>query len=408
MTARRVGRSGGIVLIVILGGLSAFAPLSIDLYLPALPQIAGDLHTGETQVQVTLTGCLIGLGLGQAFAGPLSDTLGRRRPLLFSLTLYAAASVLCAFAPSVSVLIVLRVLQGLAGAVGIVLARAIIRDLRSGRAMARLFSFVLMVNGLAPILAPVIGAQLLRVTSWRVLFVVLAVLGALLLAGVAAWLPESLPPQRRRPGSVRQTVRTFGRLARDRSFVGYLLTFGFSFGTMFAYISASPFVLQQARHLSAQEFSLVFACNGLGLVLCSQASGRLVDRVEPGLLLRVGVVAQACGSVGVLTLAATGPLWALLASLFWAVAPLGLVMPNVNALALADYGADVGTASAAMGTFQFLIGAVVPVLLGLSGMSQGTGMGVIMVSLVAVSVVGCFAIARTPRRTPSADPAPPA
>lgn len=405
MSARQTARSRGVLLVVLLAGLSAFAPLSIDMYLPALPQITEDLHTGDTQVQITLTGCLVGLGLGQAFAGPLSDTLGRRRPLLISLFLYAAASVLCAFAPSVSVLIVLRILQGLAGAVGIVLARAIIRDLRTGRAMARLFAVVLTVNGLAPILAPVIGAQLLRVTSWRVLFVVLAVLGALLLAGVAAWLPESLPPQRRRPGSIAQTLHTFGRLALDRRFVGYLLTFGFSFGTMFAYISASPFVLQEVRHLSAQQFSLIFACNGVGLVAFSQLSGRLVGRIEPRALLRGGALAQACGSVGVLIVATGAPLWALLVSLFVAVAPLGLVMPNVTALALADYGGEAGTASAAMGTFQFLIGAVVPPLLGLSGLSQGTAMGVIMVSLAAVSLLGCFAVAETPWRPsrPSAD-----
>jgi DHA1 family bicyclomycin/chloramphenicol resistance-like MFS transporter len=387
-------RSRKLAVLVVLGGLSAFGPLSIDMYLPALPRIAGDLSTTDTLVQITLTACLVGLALGQALAGPLSDTLGRRRPLLASLVVYAVASVLCAVAPSISLLIAMRLLQGLAGAAGIVIARAVIRDLREGPALARLFAMVMMINGLAPILAPVVGGQVLRFGSWRWVFVILAVLGALLLAAVVAWLPESLSPDRRHAGSIARTLRTFVSLARDRTFVGHLLTIGLSFGAMFAYISASPFVLQQLRDLTPQQFSLVFGANAVGLVVCSQLTGVLVGRVDPSRLLRLGVVLQVCGTVGVLLVVASGPLWGLLVALFVSVATIGLIMPNATALALADHGAHAGTASAMLGTVQFLVGALAPVLMGIGGMGQATGMGVVMTALAAASLVACFGLAR--------------
>ena len=383
-------------LLVVLGGLSAFGPLSIDMYLPALPHISGDLGTGDTQVQLTLTACLAGLALGQALAGPLSDTLGRRRPLLTSLVVYAVASLLCAFAPSVQLLIAMRLLQGLAGAAGIVIARAVIRDLREGPALAKLFAMVMMVNGLAPILAPVIGGQLLRFASWRWVFVILSILGALLLAAVVAWLPESLPRERRHPGGVGRTLRTFGSLARERDFVGYLLAVGLSFGAMFAYISASPFVLQQLRGLSPQRFSLVFGGNAVGIVACSQLSGFLVGRVDAGRLLRLGVLLQSAGAVGVVLLAASGPLWALLATLLVAVATIGLILPNATALALSSHGSQAGTASAMLGTTQFLVGALAPVLMGAGSMGQATAMGAVMAALALASLVACFALARGP------------
>lgn len=396
MTAHppEASRSRRLAVLVVLGGLSAFGPLSIDLYLPALPQLTRDLDSTAGQVQLTLTGCLVGLALGQAFAGPLSDTLGRRRPLLVSLVVYAAASLLCALAPSVQVLTGLRVLQGFAGAAGIVIARAVVRDLRSGRDLARMFALVMMVNGLAPILAPVIGAQVLQFASWRVLFVVLAVLGAVLLAGVVAWLPESLPEERRRPGSIPATLRAFVSLARDRRFAGYMLTFGFGFGAMFAYISASPFVLEEVHHLSPQQFSLVFGGNALGLVVFSQLSGVLVERIGPARLLEAGVVLQSVAAIAVLALVRHGPLWAILAALFVAVAAMGLILPNASALALADHGAQAGTASALMGTFQFLVGGSTPLLMGLGPMGQDLGMGVVMAVLAVAGLLACNSLAR--------------
>lgn len=390
--------------LVVLGGLSAFGPLSIDMYLPAMPRMSDDLGTGDLPVQLTLTACLVGLALGQALAGPVSDTLGRRRPLLASLVAYTVASLLCAIAPDVWVLIGLRLLQGLAGAAGIVIARAVIRDLRSGPSLARLFALVMAINGLAPILAPIIGAQVLRIGSWRWVFVILAAVGALLLAGVAALLPESLPAERRHPGSVRRTLRIFGELSGDRRFVGCLLATGLSLGAMFAYISASPFVLQQVHGLSAAQFSLVFGANALGIVALSQLSALLVGRVGPTRLLVTGTLLQGVATLALLAVVSSR-LWALLGALFVAVAAVGLVLPNATALALSDHGDHAGSASALLGTFQFAVGAVTPALLGVPGMSQSVAMGVVMAVLAVGGVAACAALVRRPRSPAAVGPA---
>src|SRR5947209_496990 len=211
-------------LVFILGALSAFGPLSIDMYLPALPSLSRDFGTGASQAQLTLSACLLGLALGQTSAGPLSDALGRRRPLLIGLGAYALASLLCVVAPSVFVLVVLRFVQGFAGAAGIVIARAVVRDLYSGVAVAQFFSLLMLVNGLAPILAPLFGGLLLRFTSWRGVFVVLAVIGMLLLLAAATGLDETLPPDRRQSGGIRATIMTFRQLLASRSFAGYALS----------------------------------------------------------------------------------------------------------------------------------------------------------------------------------------
>src|SRR5207245_4928304 len=220
-------------LFVLLGGLTAFGPLSIDMYLPALPAIGRDLAASESMIQLTLTACLIGLALGQVVAGPVSDALGRRRPLLVGVAGYAIASLLCALAPSAPALVGLRLLHGLTGAAGIVIARAIVRDMYSGSAAARYSSRLILIMGLAPILAPVLGGQVLRFTSWHGIFVVLAGISLLLLVGAAAGLPETLPVARRREGSLVDTGRTFRRLAKDSLFVGYALSGGLAFGAMF-------------------------------------------------------------------------------------------------------------------------------------------------------------------------------
>jgi len=397
-------RTRRVTVVIILGGLSAFGPLSIDMYLPALPTITRDLGAGDTQVQLTLTACLAGLATGQALAGPLSDTLGRRRPLLVSLLLYGVASLLCAVAPSVYALIALRLLQGMAGAAGIVIARAVVRDLRSGTALAKLFALVMMVNGLAPILAPVIGGQLLRFASWRGLFIVLAVIGTLLLCAVTVGLPESLPADRRRPGSLPRTLRTFAALCADRRFAGHALACGLAFGAMFSYISASPFVLQNVYHLSPQAFSLVFGMNALGIVACSQLSGLLVGRFGAARLLTVGAVVNACGGIGLLLLVLGGAgLPAILTAIFVSVASVGLIAPNATALALAEHGAHAGTASALLGAMQFLIGAIAPPLVGLGGMRAGLGMGVLMAALGTAALLARCLLARGPgpEQTPS-------
>ena len=251
-------------LIVVLGSVNAIGPLSIDMYLPAFPEITRALDTSASSVQLTLTACVAGLALGQLVFGPLSDRLGRKRLLVGAMLIYAVASLLCASAPSVRALIALRFVQGLAGAGGIVIARAVVRDLHTGAAAVRLFSSLMLVTGLAPILAPVLGGQLLALTSWEGIFITLSVLSALIAALVAVGLQETLPPERRSTAGLGRTVRTMGALLRDRSFLGHGLASGLTFGALFAYISGSSFVLQGIYGLSPQTYSLAFAMNGPG------------------------------------------------------------------------------------------------------------------------------------------------
>ncbi|MBX6341892.1 MAG: multidrug effflux MFS transporter, partial [Thermomicrobiaceae bacterium] len=343
-------------LVLILGALTAFGPLSIDMYLPALPSLMRDLATSAAEAQLTLSACLVGLAVGQALAGPLSDALGRRRPLLVGLVAYALASLLCAVAPSAEALIALRVAQGVAGAAGIVIARAIVRDLHAGVAAAKFFSLLMLVNGLAPILAPVVGGQLLRVTAWRGIFLVLAVVGVALALAAAAGLPEPLPPPRRQTGGLRATRSAFARLLADRAFIGYALSGALGFAAMFAYISGSPFALQDIYGLSPQAFSLAFGTNALGLALAGQVNGRLVGRVSPGRLLTVGLAASAAGGLALLAVVGFGVLGlaGVLPCLFVVVASLGFVYPNATALALSGHPRAAGSASALVGVIQYV------------------------------------------------------
>jgi MFS transporter, DHA1 family, multidrug resistance protein len=371
--------------VVILGALSAFGPLSIDMYLPGLPSLGATLDAPAWAVQLTLTACLAGLALGQVVAGPLSDRFGRRTPLLIGVSAYAAASLLCALAPTILALVVLRFAQGVAGAAGIVIARAIVRDMHSGVAAARFFSLLMLVNGLAPILAPVIGGQVLRVTTWRGVFVLLAGIGVVLVAAAAAGLRETLAPADRHPGGIAETIRTFGRLLADRAFLGHALACGLAFGAMFAYISGSPFVLQDIYGASPQVFSLMFATNALGIVGASQANRALLLRFEPRAILRAALVVQASAGVALLAVVLAGAgVWGIVPLLFVVVASLGLVLPNATALALAGHPRVAGSASGLLGVLQFIVGAAAAPLVGVAG----TDTAVPMATVIAVLAVG--------------------
>ncbi|GHF88494.1 DHA1 family bicyclomycin/chloramphenicol resistance-like MFS transporter [Amycolatopsis bartoniae] len=386
---------------LILGSLSAFAPLSIDMYLPALPRMAGDLHSSDTTLQLTLTAFIVGLAVGQLVLGPISDAVGRRRPLLAGLAVYAVSSVLCAVSPSVEVLIVARLVQALGAAAGIVIARAIVRDLYSGTAMTKFFSMLMLVSGLAPILAPVLGGQILRLTSWRGVFVVLTVFGALLLLATVLALPEPLPPERRSPNRLGATLRTYAGLLGDRSFFGYALAGGLMFAGLFAYVSASSFVLQGVYGLSPQEFSLVFGGNGVGIVLAGQLNGRLVGRFPERALLAAGLTTSAVGGIGVLVAAVFSlPLPALLVPLVLLVASIGMVMPNASSLALAEHPRSAGAASALLGVLQFVIGGLATPLVGIGGENSAIPMGVVMASF-AVAALVVFVTMTRPVRVPS-------
>jgi MFS transporter, DHA1 family, multidrug resistance protein len=400
----RASRLRAARLVIIIGGLSAFAPLSIDMYLPAFPEITSDLGAAASQVQLTLTACLVGLALGQLTVGPLSDVLGRRLPLLVGLLTYALASVLCAFAPTIEILIVLRVLQGLAGAAGIVIARAIVRDLYSGSEMARFFSLTMMVNGLAPILAPIIGAQVLLFADWNWVFIVLAAIGLALFVAVVGWLPETLPGERRQTSGIRPMLATFRRLLADRVFIGYAIAAGMAFGAMFAYIAGSPYVLQNIHGVSPQGFSLMFGANALGIVLASQINARLVARVGARAMLRFGLIGSATGGISLLIVVILGiGLIGILPALFIVVASMGLISPNTAALALANYPESAGSASALLGLLQFIIGAAVAPLAGIGGEETAVPMAVVIACLgVGALITSTILTRQAPSNLPAA------
>ena len=367
---------------IILGGLAALGPFSIEMYLPAFPELARDFDTSASEVQLTLTAFLVSLGLGQLLAGAVSDARGRRLPVVVGLGAYVGASLLCALAPSVYALVLFRLAQGVAAAAGVVTSRAVVRDLYTGAAAARFFSLLMLVNGLGPILAPLLGSLILRFTSWRGVFCVLAALGAMLLLACRLGLPETLPPERRRTGGVAQTTRGLAELARDRVFVGYALALGLSVGSVFAYIAGSSFVLQDIHGLSPQQFAVFFGVNGVGIVAVSQVNGFLVRSIAPRRLLIAGLGSMACGGLALLAVVALGGgLSALLPSLFVVVASVGFVLPNATALALADHPHVAGSASALLGVTQFLVGAAAAPLVGIAGSHSAWPMAVIIAFL---------------------------
>ncbi|WP_327104685.1 multidrug effflux MFS transporter [Nonomuraea glycinis] len=384
------------LLLLILGALSAIGPLAIDMYLPALPAISGEMVSAPAQVQLTLTACLIGVSVGQVVAGPVSDVRGRRMPLLVGVAGFTVTSLLCAFAPSVPVLIVLRLLQGVLGGAALVIVRAVVRDLYDGAAIARIFATLMLVSGLAPILAPIAGAQLLEFTSWRGVFVALSLMGLVLLVAVLFGVRETLPAGERAGGGLGQTLRTFWHLLRDRAFMGYALTAGLSFAAMFTYISGSPFVLQEVYDATPAQYSLIFGANALGLVLMAQVGGRLSGRVPPATLVVVGLFVALAGGGLMLAGAATGlGLPAIIAGLFVIMCGQGLVLPGTGALSLAEQPQQIaGSASALLGVMQFAMGAGAAPLVGLFGSDSALPMAVTMLVLLALSVLTFMVLGR--------------
>jgi DHA1 family bicyclomycin/chloramphenicol resistance-like MFS transporter len=377
-------------MILIVGSLTAFGPLCIDMYLPALPQIGDDLHASASAVQLSLTACLIGLALGQIVVGPLSDRLGRRPPLFVGLGLFIVASAACALSPGILVLIGLRFVQGLGGSSGIVVAQAIVRDQYSGTAAARFFSVLMLVTGAGPILAPQIGAELLHLGSWRVMFATLAGAGAILLAIAVLRLPETLPSHRRNSGGLARVLATMREVATDRAFLVNALACAFGFGTVFAYIAGSSFALENVYGLSPQVFSLAFAFNALGLVGGSQVNARLVGRLGSVRLLSVGLVGLAVAGLTMLGLVLTSldSLAGVLACMFLVMTSLGFVGPNATALALNDFPDAAGSASALLGLMRFSLGAAVAPLVGLKGPRDVLPLAVVMAAcgVIAISV----------------------
>ncbi|MRG27216.1 Bcr/CflA family efflux MFS transporter [Laceyella tengchongensis] len=389
-TPQRQERSRILWMALILGSLSAFGPLSLDMYLPALPALSTDLHTSASMGQLSLTACLLGLSLGQLLAGPLSDVRGRRLPLLAGLITYAISSLLCAVAPTIEALILLRFVQGLAGSFGIVISRAIVKDLYSGSELTKFYSLLMLVNGVAPIMAPIFGGQLMRVTSWPGVFSALSLIGAIMFVAVLAGLPETLPTERRSKGGIRNTLSTFHHLIKDRSFIGYALAQGLVVAAMFAYISGSPFVLQGIYGVSPQMFSLFFAINGLGIIIASQVTGRLAGRIAEVKLFVSGLILAAMGGITLLLMILMkAGLYAILPPLFIVVSSVGIVTTTGFALAMQNQGQAAGSASALLGVLSFISGGLVAPLVGLGGGDSAIPMGVV-IAVADIGSVLCY------------------
>ncbi|QEW32508.1 Bcr/CflA family efflux MFS transporter [Erwinia billingiae] len=372
---------------ITLGLLAALGPLCIDLYLPALPSLAKDLQTPTATAQLSLTAGLIGLGLGQLIFGPMSDKFGRIKPLLISLVLLLIASVGCALAQNINQLLLARLCEGLFGAGGAVLSRAIARDMYSGHELTRFFALLMLVNGLAPIAAPVMGGALMAVLDWRGLFMVIAAIAALLFVLAKVKLTETLIPERRSQGSIFSAWAALGSVIKHRPFMGFCLTQGFMMSGMFAYIGASPFVLQQLYGLSPQAFSFCFAANGVGLILASQISARLSPLFGEYRVVKGALTLAFVSSGSLLITGLTGAaLPMVLVALFFSVASNGAVGVVAASLAMQSQGHRAGSASAVMGVTMFTLGGIaVPV----------TGIGGTSVLTMTATIFGCYMLAIT-------------
>lgn len=374
-------------MIFVLGALIALGPLTIDMYLPALPTITTELETTESVVQLTLTGTLLGLGLGQLVIGPLSDALGRKRPLLAGTALHLLASLLCVIAPNVAVLGLLRVLQGVGAAAGAVIAIAIVRDLYEGRAAATMLSRLILVMGAAPVVAPTLGGAVLAVTSWRGVFGVLAAFALVLIPVAARFLPETLPPARRRTAGVRGTLRDYGALLHDRTFVGLVLVAGLAMAALLGYVAGSSFVLQDQFGLDQQQFGLVFGSGAIFLIGATQLNPVLLRRFEPRQVLFTAAVVGAVAGLLLLAIAATGfgGLLGVLVGVWLTLFSTGFVLPNAPAVALARHGRAAGTAAALLGAVQFSVGAAISPVVGLLG-NDALAMGAVMAGGLVLSL----------------------
>ncbi|MBE4906530.1 Bcr/CflA family multidrug efflux MFS transporter [Bacillus luteolus] len=380
-------------LALLLGSLGLLGPFTIDMYLPSFPTIVEDYGTTASLVQISLTTCLLGLGVGQLFIGPMSDVLGRRKPLLIFLIMYLVASVICAFSPSIYLFIAARFLQGFAAAGGLVISKAIVRDIYSGKELTKFFSLLMLVGNLGPIVAPIVGGGVLAVTDWNGVFLVLSVVGMVIFFTVLFKLEESLPVERRVPSNLAQVLKNFGSLLRDREFLGYALTQGFMIAGIFAYVSGVPFVYQNIYGVSPQVFSFLFGVNGLALIIGTQSVGRLADRISEKAFLKFGLfLSTGAGTVLLTALLLKAPLLAVAIPIFFLVCSIGMIATSSFALALESQGHIAGSASALLGVLPFVLGAITSPLVGVAGEYSAIPMGVVILSASLLSLLAYFGL----------------
>ncbi len=380
------------ILVVFLGMLTAITPLATDLYLPALPIMPGELNTTASNIQMTIGIMTFGVALGQLFGGPISDTMGRKLPLIVGNLLCVISGIICAFAPSIEILLLGRFLQGLTGSVGVVIAKAIARDFASGQELTKLFALLMMVNGLAPVLAPLIGGQLLLFTTWRVIFVILALFSAILLVG-SLLFHESLPKEKRVTGGVGVAVKNYITLIKDKPFLGQTLIQLFAFGGFFAYISGSSFVYQNIFQLSAQKFSYLFGINSCGIILASAISGRVSNVVTSRQILTFSLWELTIGSL--LFLVAMIFEWSLIpvtTILFFTVCTVSLFGSASFSMAMTNYGKMAGSASAILGFASMFAAGIVSPLVGIGGDHTGIPMGITMLVCAVLSLLCLYGL----------------
>ncbi|UZX05323.1 multidrug effflux MFS transporter [Arthrobacter sp. CDRTa11] len=385
-------------LAVVLALLTVFGPISMDLYLPVLPALTMELQSTTSVAQLTITACLLGLAVGQLIAGPLSDRFGRRTPLLIGVIAYTVTSVLCALSPIVETLILARFVQGLAGAVGIVIAQAAGRDVYSGGKLLRYYGRLTVLGGLAAIVGPVIGGQLATFTDWRGVFLFLAGVGVLILVACLVVFRETLPAELRVSGGLPHTLNDFRQLLADRVFVGVVLITGFTYSALFAYLSGATYILQGLYGLSPQGYALAFGLNSLGFMVFGFLGGRLSERWSEHGTLTLGLIMAGSGALGLLATALLQlPLMAIILSLFNMVSGVAVTSPPATSLALKDYPAIAGTASSLLGLARFAFGGLAAPLVGIAGADNPVPFGIVAAASLAAAVL-CLGLV-TPQRS---------
>ena len=369
-------------LVLLLGVLSAFGPFVVDLYLPSLPQLASFFETSASMTQLTLTTAMIGLAVGQLLLGPLSDKFGRKIPLIISLVIYIISTVLIVYAPNIESMIVLRVIQGLSSAGSVVISRAVATDLYRGREMTRFFGLLMTINGIAPIISPILGSLLLEYISWKGVFVFLALIGVIVLL-FCFRLKESLSIENRLQGSIFATFSTFGVIIKNRLFMSYVGIESFLLGAMFAYIAASPFILQSFYGLSAFIFSLCFGANGAALVIGANIGGKLPNRQA----LAIGVLAFVVAALYTIAVLIIQPHWLFVEIGFFAMLLLmGITFPAISTLAMESERQYAGSASALLGFAPFFLGGVVSPLVGIGNIFYSTALVILACGVLGLAI----------------------
>ena len=369
-------------LVLLLGVLSAFGPFVVDLYLPSLPQLASFFETSASMTQLTLTTAMIGLAVGQLLLGPLSDKFGRKKPLIISLVIYIISTVLIVFSPNIETMIVLRVIQGLSSAGSVVISRAVATDLYRGREMTRFFGLLMTINGIAPIISPILGSLLLEYISWKGVFVFLALIGVIVLF-FCFRLKESLSAENRLQGSIFATFSTFGVIIKNRLFMSYVGIESFLLGAMFAYIAASPFILQSFYGLSAFIFSLCFGANGAALVIGANIGGKLPNRQA----LAIGILAFVVAALYTIAVLIIQPHWLFVEIGFFAMLLLmGITFPAISTLAMESERQYAGSASALLGFAPFFLGGVVSPLVGIGNIFYSTALVILACGVLGLAI----------------------